>query len=110
MWIASELGFFSIVEKGGRFHVRGRMEQDLKNLRQAAGLEAVEIEKWPLADYRWRMRVTAGHLPAVFKALQDSIRYDNFKNRIHALPDQAGKLPAYTELWQSLYWMQSGAN
>lgn len=39
--------------------------------------------------------------------LASSIDYSNFKNRIHDLPDQAGKLPAYSQLWSRMLVYQS---
>jgi len=41
-------------------------------------------------------------------ALAGSINYSNCKNRIHDLPDQAGKLPAYSQLWSRMLVYQSG--
>ena len=105
MWIASQLGFYSIVQKDGFFHVRGRLRGDLENLRLAAGLK-MEIERWPAADYRWRMRVYSKDLGKVFRALERSVDYPNFKSRIHELPDQASKARHYTSLWAGLYQLQ----
>lgn len=105
MWIASQLGFYSIVQKDGFFHVRGRLRGDLENLRLAASLEQ-EIERWPAADYRWRMRVDFEGLGKVFRALERSVDYPNFKSRIHERPDQASKAGIYTRLWTGLYQLQ----
>ena len=38
MWICSKLGFFSIVKKDDRWHVRARARVDLKALKKATGL------------------------------------------------------------------------
>ncbi len=106
MWIASKLGFFSIVFKEGHWHLRARLKRDLENLRAAAGLEE-SIENWPQADYRWRVRLAAeADLTRVFSALQHSIDYGNFKNQIAATPDQRAKLPAYHDLWGALCDLQ----
>lgn len=108
MWIASQIGFFSIVQKDGFFHVRARVLGDLERLRKAA-LLSHEIERWPAADYRWRMRVDAAALGRVFRELEQTVDYPNFKSRIHELPDQAPKGESYGRLWAGLYRLQCQA-
>lgn len=105
MWIASKLGFFSIVHKEGSFHVRARTRDDLAQLKRAAKVRA-RIEEWPRADYRWRIRVQLADLARVFAALQSSIDYPNFKNQVAALPSQREKLGAYEHLWGRLAMLQ----
>lgn len=109
MWIASQLGFFSIVQKEGAFHVRARVEGDLKSLVKASGVKA-KIEEWPNADYRWRIRLKSqSSLGLVFLALQASVDYPNFKNRVAELPEQRNKLRAYSNLWHDLLAVQREA-
>ena len=75
MWIASKLGFYSIVQKtAGEWHVRARRRADLVNLLDASCPEpaatADRIEESPAADYRWRIIVTdAAELAGIFTAL-----------------------------------------
>jgi hypothetical protein len=115
MWIASKLGFYSIVQKtAGEWHVRARLRADLVNLVNAVYREpaaVVEtIEEWPTADYRWRILVTdAGELAGIFAALGDSVDYPNFKAEVGRRPDQTAKLPAYHALWASLHTLQNQA-
>jgi hypothetical protein len=112
MWIASKLGFYSIVQKRpGEWHVRARLRADLVNLVNAVCREpaaVVEtIEEWPTADYRWRILVTdAGELAGIFAALAESVTYPNFKSEVARRPDQTAKLPAYHDLWHSLHTLQ----
>lgn len=114
MWIASKLGFFSVVQKtAGEWHVRGRVRDDLANLVNAAYKRPDEvlesIEEWPEADYRWRLIVRdADELAGLFQVLADSITYPNFKAEISQTPGQEPKLPAYYQLWQSLHDLQEG--
>lgn len=105
MWICSQLGFFSIVSKGGRYHVRARVRGDLANLLGAAGCD-LEIHRSPDADYRWRILVTEPQLATLMATLGDSVDYPNFKRRIHDRPDQAEKSRAYGNLWSDLYRLQ----
>lgn len=111
MWIASKYGFYSIVQKPApmgepRFHVRGRTAEDLNRLVEAAGLDRgarpVQVEFWPGADYKFRIRVGEGQLVEVLLALGHSITYDNFKAMIAKAKDQGPKLPAYEALWYDL--------
>lgn len=106
MWIASKLGFFSIVRKEGSWHVRGRVKNDLGNLQKTAGIKA-PIEDWHFADYRWRMRVQEADLGAVFRALEASVDYPNFKSEIAASAEQRSKLGPYHDFWAALMQIQS---
>jgi hypothetical protein len=105
MWLCTQHGFFSIVLKGGHYHVRARERGDLARLLRVAGLN-LEILQSPDADYRWRVLVGQEDLDRVFGALSGSIDYGNFKGRIHDLPDQAAKAPAYGRLWADLLRLQ----
>lgn len=105
MWAATKFGFFSIVQKDGAFHVRARVRADLVELRRRARLKA-ELEEWPAADYRWRVRVGAAELARVFRAMERSVDYGNFKNEIARTPGQVDKLRAYHDLWGELHRLQ----
>lgn len=116
MWIASKLGFYSIVQKtAGEWHVRARLRADLVNLvavvyTDPATVDA-SIEEWPDADYRWRLIVRDGaEMAAIFGALLNSVDYPNFKAEVARQPDQAAKLPAYHALWAGLHTLQHQAN
>jgi hypothetical protein len=122
MWLCTQSGFFSIVQKQpGEFHVRARLKEDLENLRllcvTKAPLEAklkTDLKKfgnWKIhrsvdADYRWRMVITQPDVIWIMACLADSIDYSNFKSRIHDLPDQKEKSSAYSQLWANLHALQ----
>lgn len=108
MWIASKLGFYSIVRKEGGIHIRARVKRDLENLVAAAKLQRVEILEWKHADYRWRIRVNAAQLTDVYLALMESVDYPNFKSEIAATPDQRAKLGAYHTFWGEMMRVQMG--
>ena len=105
MWIASKLGFYSIVQKGGTFHVRARARKDLLNLVAATSsdLGPGQISESPEADYRWRIVLPAEDMKPVWDALAASVDYPNFKSQIASTPDQRDKLPIYHEIWHLLY-------
>lgn len=107
MWIASTLGFFSIVKKQDGWHVRARQRRDIENLVRAAGI-CCPVHRWPEADYRFRIIVDCqGDLDRIFAALTATINYPNFKQAISGTPGQSEKLPVYEDLWLDLLGLQA---
>ena len=107
MWLATQHGFFSIVQKpSGQFHVRTRCKKDLENLLALTGLTA-RMHHSKDGDYAWRFVVEHDDVNAIMASLATTIDYPNFKSRIHELPDQKGKLPAYSRLWMQMLSYQS---
>lgn len=108
MWLCTQHGFFSIVQKQpDEYHVRARVRGDLDNLRVLCG----QAKQWKIhrsedADYRYRIVVAAADVAIIMARLGESIDYHNFKGRIHQLPDQAEKGPAYGQLWAALVRLQ----
>ena len=106
MWLCSQHGFFSIVQKKtDEFHIRGRLYQDMENLVKLCGAE------WPIietknGDYRYRIICGQAEVSEVMAKLASSVDYSNFKSRIHAKPDQTDKSDAYSKLWGNLYGLQ----
>lgn len=109
MWIASSVGFFSIVRKDGNLHVRARVRMDLENLLALPGMPQPPIESWPEADYRWRVRLSPWAAGQVLGALAGTVDYPNFKNEVARRADQRAKLPAYHRLWDGLFAIQEEA-
>jgi hypothetical protein len=108
MWIASKYGFFSIVLKDGQYHVRARERADLAELLENVPEISAEIESWPDADYRYRVRLPEDgpDIALVFAALCWSVDYANFKSEIAATPRQARKLSAYHKIWSLMQALQ----
>lgn len=104
MWIASKFGWFSIVQKTpGVWHVRARVKRDLDNLKKAAEIPG-EIERWPDADYRFRIIVEdPAVVVRIFMEFASSIDYSNFKSMILTRPDQRAKIAAYHEIWGEMH-------
>jgi hypothetical protein len=108
MWLATKLGFFSIVQKdppddgdAAVYHVRARVKGDLENLLNVTGLQR-EILMWPSADYRFRIIASQLEVFEIMSALTETIDYPNFKNAIAAAKDQRPKLHAYHQVWSTL--------
>ena len=102
MWLATGLGYFSIVRKNGEFFVRARSIKDLDILKKATGLtnKIIQIKN---SDYVARIIVNQVELETIQKVLFDSITYPNFKDSIKHNPEQQGKTKFYTEVWGVMF-------
>ena len=117
MWIATKIGFFSIVlrpeEEGAKeqvFHIRARTGADIDaiiSLLEPVLKRPLRLFETPEADYHWRIILRPGELAPALAALAATVNYPNFKDEIHAREDQADKLDAYSDLWSALYEIQS---
>ncbi len=106
MWLATRHGFYSIVRKSpGIYHIRARVRADLENLQRVCDLSQ-KIERWPQADYRFRIIVGDDNIGRVFAALCVDLDYSNFKTKIAATPDQRDKLHAYHDIWGLMMELQ----
>ena len=84
MWIFSQDGFYSIVQKPDGYHVRARRKQDLVNV----GLTA--IKSYAGSDYSWRAILpNRAELQKLMLALGNSVDYPNFKSHIAKRPRPA---------------------
>lgn len=104
MWLMTQYGFYSVVkhrDETDRYLVRARVKNDLKNLLELVQLD-VEIHESPSADYPYRIFITSEQLITVLEWLGKTVNYDNFKSRIHRLPDQQDKGDAYLKVWSAL--------
>ena len=73
MWICSQLGFFSIVQKlPGEYHIRGRVRTDMVDLCRALGWYEEGIVETP-GDYRFRLIATQEQVSAAMAAFGDSM-------------------------------------
>jgi hypothetical protein len=98
MWLCTQLGFFSIVQKDDdTYHIRARCREDLDQLAAAAG-RGEPVKSYPGSDYPWRILCPSTDLPAFMKALTTSIDYGNFKSAIASSSTQRSKLHAYHDI------------
>jgi hypothetical protein len=110
MWIASKHGWFSFVLKDGHFNIRARRKRDLATLLEhTVDLEGdYEIETWPAADYRFRIRIPehSDDFACLFGVLCASVDYGNFKSMIGASTTQRDKISEYHEIWAIMHQYQ----
>jgi len=94
MWIFSQDGFYSIVQKGEGFHVRARREVDLVNVGLAA------TRSYAGSDYPWRAILSnRTELLKLMGKLGNSVDYPNFKAYVETRKDQKHRLRAYHQIW-----------
>ena len=115
MWIATTIGFYSIVEKEHHddpdgqklFVIRARTRGDIDRL--AKRIETtlnrkVTIHEYEKSDYQFRIYLeTQEDLAATLATLAETITYSNFKDEIAEIPHQQDKAPAYANLWLKLF-------
>lgn len=124
MWLATKLGFYSIVFKPTHldpdgppaYIVRSRDREDLSRLLIASFLEEGSenhpltqkfvddnIYSYDKSDYPFRIILEESEIPAVMRTIAKSVTYDNFKDEIERTPHQSRKLDAYKRLWTDLF-------
>ena len=122
MWIATTIGFYSIVQKehhddpDGKklFVIRARTKDDLQRLvdliqpklKLYAGDTPVKLKiyEYEKSDYQYRIYLdTQEDLATTLAALAEKVTYPNFKDEIAEIPHQQDKAPAYANLWLKLF-------
>lgn len=102
MWVASKIGFFSIVHKDDHlFHVRARTRGDIERLCRATNTPVDRVVVTPESDYRYRIVVQGNGISRVFNALQSSITYRRFRTQISD-NHQRDKIPVYSGFWDAM--------
>ena len=101
MWIASRVGFFSVVSaERGRMQVRARHRDDLASLQQFAGLRS-RITATPHADYPFRLFVpVATWMRVATKLAKDAAGYTNFKAAVAEQDPERAAI--YGRVWSVL--------
>ncbi len=84
MWIFTDRGFFSVVQKPGedRLTVRARLEGDLERLREEFPTLGPTVVT-PDADYLFRATISHADFAAGMHKMASEIGYSNFKDRVH---------------------------
>ena len=108
MWIATKVGFFSIVRKEEKdFHVRARLRPDLVEMMELTGIESKIFES-EYTDYRFRIVVDSDTVRKIGAIHFQEIDYDNFKNTIHDSSTQREKYETYGNIWSLMWGLQEG--
>lgn len=108
MWLFTNFGFFSIVQKPGTdfLTVRARVRGDLDNLRDQylPSLSATQAKGG--TDYPWRAMAPHVDFAAALGKITLDLNYGNFKTEVAA---RQGKTRAsrYGRVWSALYEMEA---
>jgi len=110
MWIATTLGFFSIVQKRGdaqqgMLTLRARAAGDLDALRAAVLPELGPTVAGGGTDYPFRARAPRAAVARAVAGLIGSLDYGNFKDAV-AARQGAGRAAVYHDVWQALLGLQ----
>jgi hypothetical protein len=103
MWLMTNFGFFSIVQKPGDelLTVRARVKGELEALKTRYLPEMGEIAETLKSDYQCRGRVTKEAFGAALQKIALDIDYTNFKNSVSKTQGYK-RSRLYGEVWQTL--------
>jgi len=107
MWLFTNFGFFSVVQKRDTdfLTVRARVREDLEALRSRylPSLSATLAKGG--TDYPWRATVPHADFAAALGRIALDLHYDNFKNEV-ALWQGKTRANRYGKVWSVLYDME----
>jgi hypothetical protein len=117
MWLATEIGWFSVVidsqHGDDRMLIRARCKADIYNLFDLYRRDLTSMEP-PTSDesrdYRWRMSISRREWISLAAKLASNIDYSNFKDVVHQRPDQGNKSTAYARIWGTMMDVQITEN
>jgi hypothetical protein len=108
MWLFTNFGFFSVVQKPGTdfLTVRARVKGDLDALRATYLPQLSKTQAKGGTDYPWRATVSHCDFAAALGKIAMNLDYANFKNEVAA---RQGKVRAsrYGKVWSALYDMEA---
>lgn len=104
MWLMTNIGFFSAVQKPGTefLTVRARVKNDLDVLRAKYLPDLSATVGHVGTDYPWRATVSHASFAAAIAKLVTDIGYSNFKNEVAARQGK-GRAKRYQKVWEALY-------
>ncbi len=113
MWLFTKQGFFSAVQhkdEPDMIIVRARLKQDAERLAEFVSVtcscDQPAVEQTVAADYLFRLTLPWVQWRDVLAELAMQIDYPNFKDAVHALPDDHDRTWAYLMVWQIMHDLQ----
>ena len=97
MWIFTQNGFISAVDKGGAIQLRARDRESL----QLLGFEKSRIITGQGTDYPFRAMSTRDELKQILAAQVDAINYSNFKDQVKKVRGQR-YASALMDVWTAM--------
>jgi hypothetical protein len=110
MWLLTNFGFFSIVEKpddktAGTLTIRSRVKADLEVLRDRYLPNMQQIEANAGSDYKFRARASREEIAAGIQQAIRDLDYSNFKNSVASTQGHK-RASLYHAVWDVLYRLQ----
>lgn len=110
MWLITNFGFFSIVEKPddrarGKLTIRARVRSDLECLRDRYLPSMGAISESSGSDYRFRAIADRQSVATAMQQAIADIDYANFKNAV-AVEQGWQRADKYHDVWAVLYGLQ----
>lgn len=107
MWLFTNIGFFSAVQKPGTdfLTIRARVKGDLDALREKYLSELSPTISNVGTDYPWRATVSHAAFAVALDQIVLDIDYSNFKNEVAARQGK-GRAHRYGKVWSALYDMR----
>jgi len=110
MWLVTDRGFYSVVDKGDRegyLCVRGRVREDINNLFELDSLAgyASDVIETDNSDYRYRVYVKREDWVRAAADLAQGIEYDNFKSEVERVQGH-DRARTYMKVWSALFGLQ----
>ena len=100
MWLATKMGFFSIVintrntNENDAFIVRARKREDLN-----IAFPQKQVIRTTDSDYAVRVQCSQVELNQLFQDFASTIDYPNFKGEIAKTESQKDKVSFYSKIW-----------
>ncbi len=100
MWLFTDVGFFSVVQKTGEkdLTIRARVRKDLDALRARYLPSLSPTAEWAGSDYRYRAKASHFDFAEAMKKMASDVHYDNFKKRV-ATKQGKRREQVYHEVW-----------
>jgi hypothetical protein len=111
MWLITNFGFFSVVEKPedkgeDTLTIRARSKKDLEQLKNKYLPLMGGIRESDLSDYRYRATASRDDIAKAFMQAVQDIHYSNFKDEVKK-EQGYGRANVYGWVWDSLYTIQT---
>lgn len=108
MWLITNFGFFSVVQKSGEelLTIRARARKDLLNLRDKHLPNMEEIIEGAGTDYPFRARVSHESFAEAARKITMDIDYSNFKNSV-AKTQGSKRAKTYSRIWEVLLQLEN---
>jgi len=107
MWLMTNFGFFSVVQKKGNdiLTVRARVRSDLEALKEKYIPTLGQILEGKGTDYKYRAKVSREDLSGAMQKIVMDIDYSNFKDSV-AKQQGYKRASIYGEVWSDLMSLQ----